>query len=138
MARVRVRRARGILAGFVAGCLSGLAYRSYQGDISQARRRVLGGSDMVATRCGPIEHAFTGDGLPVLLVHGAGGGYDQGLEFGKPLATSGFRVISMSRFGYLRTPLPTDASAVAQAGGHVWVGHHQEVISKIAAFLKAS
>jgi len=54
----------------------------------------------------------------VLLVHGAGGGFDQGLEFGRPLAEHGFTVIAMSRFGYLRTPLPADASPAAQAEAH--------------------
>jgi 2-hydroxy-6-oxonona-2,4-dienedioate hydrolase len=44
----------------------------------------------------------------VLIVHCAGGGYDQGLAFGEPLS-SGWRIIAMSRFGYLRTPLPPDA-----------------------------
>jgi 2-hydroxy-6-oxonona-2,4-dienedioate hydrolase len=34
------------------------------------------------------------------------------------LINSGFRIIAMSRFGYLRTPLPTDASASAQADAH--------------------
>jgi pimeloyl-ACP methyl ester carboxylesterase len=52
------------------------------------------------------------------MVHGAGGGFDQGMEFGELLVRSGFRVISMSRFGYLRTPLPADASAAAQADAH--------------------
>ena len=32
--------------------------------------------------------------------------------------SSGFRVIAPSRFGYLRTPLPADASAQAQADAH--------------------
>jgi pimeloyl-ACP methyl ester carboxylesterase len=54
----------------------------------------------------------------VLVVHGAGGGFDQGLEFGTPLAEEGFRVIAMSRFGYLGTPLPEDASPTAQADAH--------------------
>jgi pimeloyl-ACP methyl ester carboxylesterase len=54
----------------------------------------------------------------VLVVHGAGGGFDQGLEFGTPLAEEGFRVIAMSRFGYLGTPLPDDASPTAQADAH--------------------
>ncbi len=30
----------------------------------------------------------------------------------------GLRIIAMSRFGYLRTPLPADASAIAQADAH--------------------
>jgi 2-hydroxy-6-oxonona-2,4-dienedioate hydrolase len=52
------------------------------------------------------------------VVHGAGGGFDQGLDFAKPLAERGFRVIAMSRFGYLRTPLPADATPAAQADAH--------------------
>ena len=51
-------------------------------------------------------------------MHGAGGGFDQGLEFAQPLVQNGFCVVAMSRFGYLRTPLPTDASAAAQADAH--------------------
>jgi NAD(P)-dependent dehydrogenase (short-subunit alcohol dehydrogenase family) len=34
-------------------------------------------------------------------------------------ARRGIRVIAMSRFGYLRTPMPADASAQAQADAHV-------------------
>ncbi|HET7650525.1 MAG TPA: alpha/beta hydrolase, partial [Gammaproteobacteria bacterium] len=51
----------------------------------------------------------------------AGGGYDQGLDIGEPLIQSGFRMIAMSRFGYLRTPLPKDASAAVQADAHAWL-----------------
>jgi pimeloyl-ACP methyl ester carboxylesterase len=54
----------------------------------------------------------------VLVVHGAGGGYDQGLDIAAPLVESGYRVIAMSRFGYLRTPLPADASPAAQADAY--------------------
>jgi 2-hydroxy-6-oxonona-2,4-dienedioate hydrolase len=118
MARVRVRRAVSILAGLLVTGLFGLAYTSYQRDIHQARKRVSTDSQIVQTPCGPIEYALAGNGPPVLVVHGAGGGYDQGLEFGEPLINSGFRIIAMSRFGYLRTPLPTDASASAQADVH--------------------
>ena len=90
----------------------------YQRDIRHARERVAAGSQIVQTPCGPIEYAVAGDGPPVLVVHGSGGGYDQGLDFGEPLATHGLRVIAVSRFGYLRTPLPADASAAAQADAH--------------------
>jgi 2-hydroxy-6-oxonona-2,4-dienedioate hydrolase len=115
MPRVRVSRAVSILVGLL---VVGLAYTSYERDIHQARQRVSTGSQMVQTPCGQIEYALAGDGRPVLVVHGAGGGYDQGLEFGEPLVNSGFRIIAVSRFGYLRTPLPTDASASAQADAH--------------------
>lgn len=115
MARARVGRAIAILGCLFFAGLFGLAYTSYQRDIRQERERISSGSQIVETPCGPIEYAVAGDGPPVLVVHGAGGGYDQGLEFAKELIQIGFRVIAMSRFGYLRTPLPTDASAAAQA-----------------------
>src|SRR5687768_8878805 len=55
----------------------------------------------------------------LFIVHGAGGGFDQGIAFGADLARRGLRTIAMSRFGYLRTPMPADASAAAQATAHV-------------------
>ena len=54
-----------------------------------------------------------------MVVHGSGGGYDQGMAFAGALADYGIRVIAMSRFGYLRTPMPADASEAAQADAHV-------------------
>jgi len=76
------------------------------------------GSQIVQTPCGPIEYALAGSGPPLLMIHGAGGGFDQGLKFGAPLARAGFTVIAPSRFGYLRTPLSHDASPAAQADAH--------------------
>ena len=72
----------------------------------------------VHTAIGEIEYATIGSGAPLLVVHGAGGGFDQGLDFGATLAQAGFEVIAMSRFGYLGTPMPEDASAQAQADAH--------------------
>jgi len=89
----------------------------YRFDMLNANARVAGGT-VVQTRCGPIEYAQAGSGTPVLVVHGAGGGFDQGMELADELAAAGHRVIAMSRFGYLRTPLPADASAAAQADAH--------------------
>lgn len=69
------------------------------------------GSRMLETSVGPIEYAEVGEGPPVLVIHGAGGGFDQGLDLAEDLVRNGFRVIAPSRFGYLRTPLPKDGSA---------------------------
>lgn len=74
---------------------------------------------MISTPCGVIEYQEAGSGVPLLAVHGSGGGYDQGMAFAAPLTHRGIRVIAMSRFGYLRTPMPDDASAEAQADAHV-------------------
>jgi pimeloyl-ACP methyl ester carboxylesterase len=95
-----------------------VVYSRYRRDIRQAHERVSTGSEIATTACGPIEFAVSGNGASLLVVHGAGGGYDQGLDFAQPLAEQGFRTIAMSRFGYLRTPQPADASPSAQANAH--------------------
>jgi 2-hydroxy-6-oxonona-2,4-dienedioate hydrolase len=106
---------------FTALLLGGLAVSlaaRYQGDIRKARERVRVGSQVIQTPCGEIEYAESGEGQPVLVVHGAGGGFDQGLDIAAPLMGQGFRLIAVSRFGYLRSPLPDDASAEAQADAY--------------------
>jgi pimeloyl-ACP methyl ester carboxylesterase len=101
------------LSGVAAG-----AYAVYRRDLRAAHARVSAGSRLARTDFGPIEYGTMGDGPPVLFIHGAGGGFDQGLAFSEPLARKGFAVVAMSRFGYLRTPLPPDGSAQAQADAH--------------------
>ena len=113
-------RARKVMVLILGALVIALAVVTgfYQRDIQQARARIASGSEIVHTPCGPIEYAMAGEGVPLLMVHGAGGGFDQGLDFAAPLARRGFRIIAMSRFGYLRTPLPTDAGPAAQADAH--------------------
>ena len=91
---------------------------SYRDAIDRARERSTAGSSMAQTACGPIEYAVAGTGPPVLAIHGAGGGFDQGLDIGGAAVEAGFRVIAPSRFGYLRTPLPAEASAATQADAY--------------------
>ncbi len=95
-----------------------VTYLSYQSDIRAARDRVISGSQVIETKCGPIEYATMGEGPPVLVVHGAGGGYDQGILLAQIMVGDGFRIITPSRFGYLRTPLPANATPAAQADAH--------------------
>lgn len=106
------------LSGLAAAGSSAFLYLRYRRDLRRARRRAATGSRVVETSAGPIEYAEAGEGPPILVIHGAGGGFDQSLYFAGPLARAGFRVIAPSRFGYLRTPLPPDASAEAQADAH--------------------
>ncbi len=113
--RTRVRAAAGAAA---LGVLTSVSYRKFHDDIDAAKLRISAGGTLATTACGLIEYSQIGQGKPLLVVHGAGGGYDQGLLFARPLADRGFRVTAMSRFGYLRTPLPTDASPRMQADAH--------------------
>jgi pimeloyl-ACP methyl ester carboxylesterase len=79
--------------------------------------RIHESSRLVTTDCGPIEVGTVGEGRPVLVLHGAGGGYDQGLLAAEQLG-EGYRVIAPSRFGYLGTPIPDDATVSAQADAY--------------------
>lgn len=90
----------------------------YTSAIAEAEARVAQGSAVVSTLCGAIEYQEAGTGSPLLMIHGSGGGYDQGMVFAGPLTHRGIRVIAMSRFGYLRTAMPVDASPAAQADAY--------------------
>lgn len=90
----------------------------YQNDIRSAREATKRGSLRTETDLGPIEYADRGAGPPLLSIHGAGGGFDQGLANASALVGDDFRIIAPSRFGYLGTPVPRDALPAAQADAH--------------------
>ena len=105
----------GALAG-LAG--AGFAWLRFRREMSEASARLDAGSAVVETAAGPIEYGREGEGEPVLLIHGAGGGYDQGLAIGRDTLGFGYDLIAPSRFGYLRTPLRRNLSPAAQADAH--------------------
>ncbi len=64
---------------------------------------------------GAVQYKIVGyAGVPVLSVHGIVGGYDQGLMTAKGLLPDRQRIISISRFGYLKSDLPEDPSPERQ------------------------
>lgn len=69
----------------------------------------------VETPGGPVEVALSGDGPPLLALHGAMGGWDQGLLLARSVGAAGFRWIAPSRPGYLGTPLSAGRTPEAQA-----------------------
>jgi 2-hydroxy-6-oxonona-2,4-dienedioate hydrolase len=107
------RAALWLVAALAVGAIA--IYIPYARDMQVTRDRLAAGSQVVMTRHGPIEYTSWGEGPAVLVIHGAGGGYDQGVAIARAFGGEGFRWISPSRFGYLRTPLPADASTAAQA-----------------------
>ncbi|MGD9146152.1 MAG: alpha/beta fold hydrolase, partial [Anaerolineae bacterium] len=103
----------------VAGVLAGAwVYQRYRQDLQAAGERVAKGGHVVETACGPIEYGSAGNGPSVLVCHGAGGGYDQGLLIGSLMSGDDFQVIAPSRFGYLDSPIPEDSSLEAQADAY--------------------
>lgn len=88
---------------------------AFRSDMRAARARLAAQSRLVETACGPVEVAESGSGPPVLVVHGTAGGFDQGMMAGKGAFGNDYHLIAPSRFGYLRSPMPADASHAAQA-----------------------
>ncbi len=95
-----------------------LTYPSYHDTMEEAQKRLLANSNILKTEYGDIEYAVKGEGKPVLLIHGAGGGYDQGLWVGKVFYGDGYKFISVSRYGYLRSTIPDNASVKSQAAAY--------------------
>lgn len=104
------------LSAVAAG--AGWLSASYRRDLRCARARVLLDGRIIATPCGAVEYAQSGEGSALLAIHGAGGGCDQGLAIAGPLSVYGYRIIAPSRFGYLRTPTPEHPSLPLQADAH--------------------
>jgi membrane-associated phospholipid phosphatase len=100
--------------------LAGIAIAiPFRADVRAARDRLEGRSVTIKTPVGQLEYAVAGSGPPLLMIHGTGGGFDQGLLFSEKVAANGVRVIAPSRFGYLRSSFPADHSSEAQADAFV-------------------
>ena len=68
-------------------------------------------SKIYESSLGPIEYKIRGNNGPVVLIaHGTPGGHDQTIGH-----TSGYRVLTPSRPGYLRTPLSVGYTPLEQA-----------------------
>jgi 2-hydroxy-6-oxonona-2,4-dienedioate hydrolase len=124
----RPRRRRVAVAALgAAGVLGAAAYAavSFSTALAAAERRVSGRSAVIRTRFGDLEYAVAGRGRSALMmIHGAGGGFDQGLAFSAGLLARGLGVIAPSRFGYLRSDFPADPSSENQADALVELLDH--------------
>lgn len=90
--------------------------------VTETRQRIASldaERSLAQTRHGQIEFISWGSGPPVLVVHGAGGGFDQGRLLAQAIGGDGYRWIAISRFGYLGSALPDAASTAAQAEAFV-------------------
>jgi pimeloyl-ACP methyl ester carboxylesterase len=114
---MRRRSVLGLGAAATIAAGTGAAIWDYRRVLHAARAAIAdaGIPRQAPSRFGPQEYAEAGDGPPVLMIHGTGGGYDQGRLFARRLIEQGFRVIAPSRFGYLGTAFPTDPGPEAQA-----------------------
>ncbi|TVQ38982.1 MAG: alpha/beta hydrolase [Wenzhouxiangella sp.] len=95
--------------------VSGATWWAYHRDLRDLHAHLSGSATIARTAFGPVSYASGGDGMPLLAIHGAGGGHDQGRLLAEAFAPEGYRWIAPSRFGYPGSPMPDKASTEAQA-----------------------
>jgi pimeloyl-ACP methyl ester carboxylesterase len=84
-------------------------------DTRRAYARIAGQSQVLASPLGQIEYKRGGAGTAVLVVHGSGGGFDQGELIANAVLGERFDWIAPSRFGYLRSTFRAGATFDDQA-----------------------
>lgn len=117
------RAASPLVAG-AAAVAAGAITVAYRRDLAVSTARLAAvDRRLVATDAGAIEYAERGSGDPVLVSHGIFHGCDGGLLSVQDMVV-GRRVIVPSRFGYLGSSLPDDASVAKQADAFVALMDH--------------
>jgi pimeloyl-ACP methyl ester carboxylesterase len=122
---VTVNKQRSFVAASAAATLAATSVvRRYRQDAGAARARVDAvDRKVVPTSVGDVEYAEAGMGEPILVIHGIFGGRDAGiLSFGGLLPNR--RVLAPSRFGYLGSAMPPDATPELQADAFVELLDH--------------
>jgi len=87
----------------------------WQRDMRAIEAQLAGSARVIQTGFGAVAYAESGQGAPVLAIHGAGGGHDQGALLARAFLPDGYRWIAPSRFGYPGSSLPADPSTAGQA-----------------------
>lgn len=114
-----VRRLIGLGSAALAAAASAGLYAAFRKDMRQLSDDLAARAEVARTALGPIEYARRpGSGRQALVIHGAGGGFDQGLALGTDIFGPDADILAPSRFGYLGTPVPEDGSPAAQADAH--------------------
>lgn len=94
---------------------------AYLWDMNQAYERIQGKSTVIPSPYGDIEYTEGGSGPPVLVIHGSGGGYDQGELVVQAVLGEQFHWIAPSRFGYLRSTFSEGATFDDQAHAYAYL-----------------
>ena len=99
----------------------------YVRDMSRAYERIRGKSTVIPSPYGDIEYTQGGSGAPVLVIHGSGGGYDQGELLAHAVVGDRFHWITPSRFGYLRSTFHEGATFDDQAHAFAYLLDHLRI-----------
>jgi 2-hydroxy-6-oxonona-2,4-dienedioate hydrolase len=77
-----------VLLAFVI-IASACTVASFARDLAATRARLFGRSKTIETSLGTLEYAAIGEGEPILTIHGAAGGFDQGIDLTGAMAGQG-------------------------------------------------
>lgn len=96
-------------------------FGAYRRDVDAAEERLRNpGVDVrrVPVPWRSLEYARYGQGTPVLVVHGSGGGWDQGVDWARRRLDGSHDVIAVARAGYLGSDVPPHATIDVQADAY--------------------
>lgn len=116
-ARPRARLVRAILGTAALVAVVGGA-ACYARDMRRAHERIRGKSKILSSSFGDIEYTEGGAGPAVLVVHGSGGGFDQGELMVRAVLSDRVHWIAPSRFGYLKSTFHAGATFDEQADAY--------------------
>lgn len=109
------------------GMLLVAGWAMYVRDMRRAYARIDGKSHVIASPYGDIEYSEGGSGPAVLVVHGSGGGFDQGKLVARAALGDRFRWVAPSRFGYLRSTFREGATFDDQAHAFAYLLDHLRI-----------
>jgi len=125
---IQITRRQWLLgAGVIILLGGGYVWSRFRQAVETAEQRVSGRSETIEAPFGRLEYAVAGSGTPLMMIHGTGGGFDQGLRFASVLQRRGHKIIAPSRFGYLRSDFPVDPSLANQADAFVTLLDHLRI-----------
>jgi pimeloyl-ACP methyl ester carboxylesterase len=100
---------------FVASILS-INFLKFRSTMAKHRNRLASiPSQVYTSKTGDIEYLLKGDGTTILVSHGITGGVDQGMGLSNDYLGDGYRLLLVSRFGYLKSVMPDNATPELQS-----------------------
>lgn len=109
----------------------------YVHEVSEVKKMYADARRVIDTPDGQLEYIDIGEGKPILVSHGTMGGSDNGVLLAQAFLGDQYRLIVPSRFGYLQSDLPEDASFEAQADTYAYLldqlGLDQVVVQGMSA-----
>lgn len=112
------------LLPLVTASAAAAVFIQYRSSMRAARARLRGKSTIISSPYGDIEYSEHGTGPDVLVIHGSGGGFDQGELLAQVVLGAQFHCITPSRFGYLRSTFHQGATWDEQAHAYAQLLDH--------------